>query len=63
MPDPLAQALYLTRQHYRRTTPSGVDTNRIVEWMFWMNQYITPMTTQSQNIPDKDVEAFVAGTQ
>ena len=27
---PLAQALYITRQHYRRTAPSGVDNNRIV---------------------------------
>ena len=28
---PLAQALYLTRHHYRRTVPSGVDNNRIIE--------------------------------
>jgi hypothetical protein len=27
---PLAQALYLIRQHYRRTIPSGVDNNRII---------------------------------
>jgi hypothetical protein len=27
---PLAQALYLTRQHYRRTVPSEVDNNRII---------------------------------
>ena len=30
MPSPLAQALYLTRQPYRRTVPSGVDNNRII---------------------------------
>ena len=30
VPSPLAQALYLTRQHYRRTVPSGVDNNRII---------------------------------
>ena len=29
MREPLAQALYLTRQHYRRTVPSGVDNKRI----------------------------------
>jgi hypothetical protein len=27
---PLAQAIYLTRQHYRKTVPSGVDNNRIL---------------------------------
>jgi hypothetical protein len=27
---PLVQALYLTRQHYRRTVPLGVDNNRII---------------------------------
>ena len=27
---PLTQALYLTRYHYRRTVPSGVDNNRII---------------------------------
>jgi len=26
----MAQALYLTRQHYRRTVPSGVDNDRII---------------------------------
>ena len=30
MGKPLAQALYLTRQHYRRTVPSGVNNNRII---------------------------------
>ena len=30
VPSPLAQALYLARQHYRRTVPTGVDNNRIV---------------------------------
>ena len=30
MPSPLAQALYITRQHYMRTVPSGVDNNRII---------------------------------
>ena len=30
MRKPLAQALYLTRQHYRRTVPSGVNNNRII---------------------------------
>ena len=30
VPSPLTQALYLNKQHYRRTDPSGVDNNRIV---------------------------------
>ena len=30
VPSPLAQALYLTRQHYRRTVPAREDTNRII---------------------------------
>ena len=36
MPSPLAQALYLTRQHYRRTVPSGVDNNRIILLGFFL---------------------------
>ena len=33
MPSPLAQALCLTRQHYRRTVPSGVDNNIIIVYL------------------------------
>jgi hypothetical protein len=36
VPSPLAQALYLTRQHYRRTVPSGVDNNRIILLGFFL---------------------------
>jgi hypothetical protein len=31
LPSPLAQALYLARQHYRRTVPSEDDNNRIID--------------------------------
>ena len=31
VPSPLVQALCFTRQHYRRTVPSGVDNNIIIE--------------------------------
>ena len=30
MPSSLAQALYLTRQHQKRTVPSGIDNNIII---------------------------------
>jgi hypothetical protein len=33
---PLAQALYLTRQHYRRTVPSEVDNNRMILSIIYM---------------------------
>jgi hypothetical protein len=31
LPSPLAQALYLARQHYKRTVPSENDNNRIID--------------------------------
>jgi len=39
VPSPLAQALYLTRQHYKRTVPSREYTNIII------------LSIHSQNLP------------
>ena len=59
VPSPLARAQYLTRQHYRRTVPSGVDNNRILwskkckfrEQIYLMNRVSTEALTTGRMIP------------
>jgi hypothetical protein len=56
MPSPLAQALYLTRQHYRRTVPSRVDNNRIISSM------INPNSNYYYILKNKNKKYHTVGT-
>jgi hypothetical protein len=51
---PLVQALYLTRQHYRRTVPLGVDNNRIIIKQS-IKVHETQMNHQGHNVSNTGV--------
>jgi hypothetical protein len=57
VPSPLAQSLYFTRQHYRRTVPSREYTNKIIipnNWEYEKNTNTKAIDERYKRLYDGD---------